>query len=403
MKDPFDYGCDSEDQLAKLWSDPMEAPEVPSETILRQFIEDEHSIEATLGDQLKSLPNCKRALAHLRAEMLLEEVMPVSTNEVLLPDLPTTTSNDSIEESIVGLESSLMPGAVCSLDSVIRHWRQNLLFEREIFSQELILVISEKENNGNEEIWQVAPCSLAITCPDELSSEADFKFSSPEGLEYVARLDLATEVLEKQISEILWVVETSPGSLAETASMSWDFEARLNIHRDDKHLTLEWRQTMAKRTLLDNGIKCYENMQSFFSNSGLNGVTRETQDEAFRICEEVVPHAMAAATDGIVRHRLTFMDDKPTGCHCELVGNAYADKKNVLKAEWEITDVPEKLVPGMPFFLVRKKEDEPCGHGLLHRSGDGLAAQLIGGEGAIASDLENSPDDFLLLCRPPSC
>ena len=387
----------------ELWPDPMEAPEVPSETILRQFIEDEQSIEATLGDQLKSLPNCKRALAHLQAEILLQEVMPVSTNEVLLPDLPKTTSNGSIEESIIGLESSLIPGAVCSLDPAIRHWRQNLLFEREIFSQELVMLLARRENKGNEEIWQVAPCSLAITCPDELSSEADFKFSSPEGLEYVARLDLATEVLEKQIRESLWVVEGSPEMLAEKASASRDSEERLDMHRDDKHLTLKWSQTMAKKSLLDTGITCYENIQSFFSNPQLHGVDPETQILAFDASEEAVPTAMAAATDGIVRHRLTFMDEKPTGCHCELVGNAYANKKNVLKAEWKITDAPEKLVPGMPFFLLRKDEDEPCGHGLLHRYADGLSAQLIGGEGALASDLENSPDDFLLLCRPPSC
>ncbi len=55
-------------EAIRLWPRPDEAPEVPPEAVLHRFLNDPASIEPDLAAQIRSSPNCARALETLRRQ-----------------------------------------------------------------------------------------------------------------------------------------------------------------------------------------------------------------------------------------------------------------------------------------------------------------------------------------------
>ena len=257
IEDPFLYGCKEDRELRALWPDPWEAPEVPSKFLLQTLIEEGFSGNDDLEEQMRTLPNCRRAMADLEAENLLDQFLPVKEEDENLPEfikaLKPMEPDSGGEKTIPFADHSwgdfvMRVGSVCSTKNEIPFLSDGTLVYRKVFSPTIVLILEEGKGSADENSWVVAPCEERLASPDGISSEADYSFSH-DGFEYLARLDLATEVLESQLDRLLDAIDPTEETFREKTSRSWDAEDRFGdilVDTDD----LYWKQAIARTELL---------------------------------------------------------------------------------------------------------------------------------------------------------
>ena len=162
-------------------------------------------------------------MADLEAENLLDQFLPVKEEDENLPEfikaLKPMEPDSGGEKTIPFADHSwgdfvMRVGSVCSTKNEIPFLSDGTVVYRKVFSSTIVLILEEGKGSSDENSWVVAPCEERLASPDGISSEADYSFSH-DGFEYLARLDLATEVLESQFDRLLDAIDPTEETFRE--------------------------------------------------------------------------------------------------------------------------------------------------------------------------------------------
>ncbi|MBT3191070.1 MAG: hypothetical protein HN341_00795 [Verrucomicrobia bacterium] len=197
-------------EAIRLWPDASEAPEVPTESTLRQFLASPEKLDPDLVDQIQGSVNCARVLEKLRQQPVSSE--PLSSKEMsFLAQLRARSSRPQVNghEPRHSAPDGALIAAVCpafgqvwtTRSRVEACWIGGRMVSRWTYQpQSVVLVSAGQDVPWDDTIFRASPVSPRELWGDDILADDELVFRFPTGDELVAHLWLGYPVSACQLA-----------------------------------------------------------------------------------------------------------------------------------------------------------------------------------------------------------
>jgi len=196
----------------RLWPDASDAPEVPPESVLLQYLNDRIQLDPDLCDQIEGSVNCQRELEFLRQRKIIGPPALDAATRAFFDSLPTPDASEIADVSSSKCEQPESPpqnhrvrGQVWSTNSRVEHWTGEQFVNRWTYLPCDVLLVSDGEflRESLDTVYDAVPLSAAELWPPDLRCNEDISIEVPVLGDVVAHLWLKTKVSGIQLASYL--------------------------------------------------------------------------------------------------------------------------------------------------------------------------------------------------------
>ncbi len=181
-----------------LWPDPFDAPDVPTERVLLQYLAKPASLPAYMQEQIAQSPDCQRALKIVKSRAAIKEE-PISLEaSMFLHLLPKkvkyipSKSHASIGES---REDKSAAGQIWRCSGIVEKLLDGMLKTRRTFLPVDLLLLSEShKTEWNDYVCDAVVCSPIELWPDVDDDAGDVVLRDKAGAEWVVHTNMTGQV-----------------------------------------------------------------------------------------------------------------------------------------------------------------------------------------------------------------
>lgn len=182
-------------EARRLWPDPLDAPEVPPEGVLRSFLKDPDAVEQDLADQIRESLNCRRALEKIEIEDGNHPWSDFITagEKTPFPDLSRLVipKGRQVPQPVkLPGTGEVAPcfGQVWHTSPNVKIFRDGKIIDRKTFLPPVVIIVEDGVNVGYDTIFRAIPVSPVELWPNSWLGDDELLVKIPGLGEYAAHI-----------------------------------------------------------------------------------------------------------------------------------------------------------------------------------------------------------------------